>query len=86
MINNDRIHNKKMIVNKSNSVVKNNNYVRKGKSYTFLEGAARSGLAGLSLDSSELKHKYQFVSISLLIFCPCLSKYKTLKKEYDYLY
>ena len=86
LINNDIIHNKKMIVNKSNSVIKNNIYNKKGRNYTFLEGAPRSSLTGLSLVDSKLKRKYGFISMTLLIFCPCLSKSKTMKKEYDYLY
>ena len=38
------------------------------------------------VNNSNWKYKYDFISITMLIFCPCLSKSKTLKKEYDYLY
>ena len=73
-------------MNKSDSPKKNNIFVGKGKSYTVSESGAHLNFSLFPTINSNKKYKYDFFSISLLIFCPCLRKSKILKKEYDYLY
>ena len=80
-------NNNKIALNKNYSINKNNIYSIKNKNYTFERGerATRFNFS-LPVNNYNWRHKYDFVQITLLIFCPCLHKSKKLKKEYDYLY